>query len=980
MTEDYYAMLGVSRTVRADDLRRAYHEMVRRHARGPNPGGAAEKELQRIEAAFEVLSDPQRRAAYDRELGGLHGLGAGAAETAAGNVEDRQRSPLNLEPSRTGPTRTAGSDCPSREQLIAYTLGTLPEETLQGMAAHLETCGGCLATLSTVGEAEDSLVSGLRGLPRKEPFLDEPECEQAVQQFEAVGGVPARGSPPLSARSGKVADLSLPKRLGRYEIVEELGRGGMGTVYLAEDTQLDRQVALKIPHFRAGDKPDFLDRFYREARAAAKIRHANLCPVYDAAEIDGFPCLSMAYIQGKSLAKLIRSKVPFSQREAAEIVRKLALAVQEAHAHGVVHRDIKPSNVIMTEDGEPILTDFGLARGREAEGSELTRGGVIVGTPAYMAPEQVKGDPDAVGPCSDIYSLGVVLYELLTGEVPFRGPLLSVVSQIGKDQPDPPSLRRAGLDCPLEAICIRAMAKDPAARWPSAGEMAAALERYLQALSKATAARPRRRRLIWIAAVAAAAVLLLAAVAVSHLRRGKGILLLAVNEPEVAVAIDGEPVQSQSSDEGILLKAGRHWLEVSKEGFYTYRQSFGVGRGEKTLLPVTLRKRVAVGGSTGGNLLQVLLDPTRDAGDRFGSALAAVGENILVGAPQDDTDAKNAGIAYLFSGSTGQLLRVFHNPNPAADDHFGEVVAAMDQNVLIAAPQSSSGGPGFVCLFDGLSGTLLHCFQHPRPHPGDGFGSSLAPLGNRLFVGAYQDDTVATDAGAVYAFALDGSHWKLHSGFLKHVPRANDCFGCSLAAAGNNLLVGATGDDQRGADAGAVYLFDASTGRKLRTFFSRWPIAGDVFGRSIAAAGDRVLVGAYMDDTGAENAGVAYLFDAATGKLLQTFLNPSPAIDEYFGWSVAVVGNRVLIGAHLEDTGAENAGAAYLLDATSGKVVEQFYNPSPAAHDHFGYCVAAVGHNLLVGSRRAGAVYLFAGPHSGEDPADDRPPALRDQP
>jgi len=893
----------------------------------------------------------------------------------------------NSDRPRGGETEAAGSDCPSREQLLAYTLGKLPEEALQTVADHLETCSGCLALLSTVVEAEDSVVSRLRhprvgtrqvgAPPDGEEFLDEPQCQQAVRQFEAIGSESS-----LVARTDHVAELRVPKRLGRYELLEELGRGGMGTVYLAEDTQLDRQVALKIPHFRAGENPGVLERFYREARAAAKIRHANLCPVYDVGEIEGFPYLSMAYIQGRPLARLLEGHVPLSQREAAEIVRKLALGVQEAHVHGVVHRDIKPSNVIVAQNGEPILTDFGLARTVEADRSKLTHCGLIVGTPAYMAPEQVDGDPEAVGPCSDIYSLGVLLYELLTGEVPFRGPLLSVVSQIGRDQPEPPSLRCANLDPQLEAVCMKAMAKGRADRYQSAGELAAALERYLHGLPETPATRPRRRRSIWITAVAVVAVLLLSVVLYS-LRRGEGVLVLEVNELDVAVTIDGQQVQIESPDAGIPLPAGQHWLEVSKEGFYSQRQSLTVRRGERVVLVATLRKRVTVGEGAAGSLIQVLLDPTQDPADRFGISIAAVGENVLVGAPQDATGPSNAGTAYLFSGSTGQLLRVFRNPQPAADDHFGEVVAALDRDILIAAPQTFSGGPGFACLFDGLTGKLLHRFQHPTPHLGDGFGSSVTSLGGKVFIGAYQDDTVATDAGAVYAFELDGGQWKLRPGFLAHVPRANDYFGGALAVVQGNLLVGAVGDDQRGTDAGAVYLFDASTGRKLRTFWNPSPVAGDVFGRSIAAVGDPgtdghrsealvalVVVGAYMDDTGAENAGVVYLFSAETGQLVETLLNPTPAIDEYFGWSVAAVGKYVLSGAHQDDSGAENAGAAYLFDASSGNLVQQFYNPSPAAHDHFGYCVAALGGNVLIGTRRAGAVYLFAVPAANKhDPS-----------
>jgi tetratricopeptide (TPR) repeat protein len=273
---------------------------------------------------------------------------------------------------------------------------------------------------------------------------------------------------------------SLPEHFGRYRILRMLGQGGMGTVYLAHDTQLDRPVALKVPHFGGNADPAALGRFYREARAAATIEHPNICPVHDYGEIDGIPYLTMGYIEGKPLAEFIRLNKPLPQRTVAALVRKLALALQEAHAHGVIHRDLKPANIMLNQRREPVIMDFGLARRLTQEDVRITKQGAILGTPAYMAPEQVERGGEDLGPACDIYTLGVILYELLTHQLPFQGELISLVGQVLHKQPPPPSRHRPDLDRALEAICLKAMAKDPGARYRSMTEFAAALTEYLR--------------------------------------------------------------------------------------------------------------------------------------------------------------------------------------------------------------------------------------------------------------------------------------------------------------------------------------------------------------------------------------------------------------------------------------------------------------------------------------------------------------------
>jgi predicted Ser/Thr protein kinase len=292
---------------------------------------------------------------------------------------------------------------------------------------------------------------------------------------------PASAATASSAPGTPASFAHLPAAFGRYQVLKVLGQGGMGSVYLAHDTQLDRRVALKIPHFTSQDGPQVRERFFREARAAAMLHHPNLCPVYDVGEHAGTHYLTMAFIEGRPLSALIGGPKLLPPRQVAALVRKLALALAEAHRHQVIHRDLKPSNVMLGPRGEPVVMDFGLARRGGGADSRLTQQGTLMGTPAYMAPEQASGNPDEMGPSCDVYSLGVILYELLTGRLPFQGDAMSILTQLILNEPPPPSAHRPDLDPALEAICLKAMAKKPEARYRSMGELAAALADYLKA-------------------------------------------------------------------------------------------------------------------------------------------------------------------------------------------------------------------------------------------------------------------------------------------------------------------------------------------------------------------------------------------------------------------------------------------------------------------------------------------------------------------
>jgi serine/threonine protein kinase len=282
----------------------------------------------------------------------------------------------------------------------------------------------------------------------------------------------------------------LSGQFGRYRVIKPLGRGAMGTVYLAEDTHLQRQVAIKTPHFDGDDADELLQRFHREARASGTLRHPNICPVYDVGEIDGQHYISMAYIEGKLLSAYIRPNSPQTERNVLLLIHKLALALVEAHNHGIVHRDLKPGNVMIDGRGEPIIMDFGLAHQTQSESQvRLTQSGMLIGSPAYMSPEQVEGDLERIGPASDQYSLGVIFYELLTGQLPFQGSLAAVLGQIVVKQPPSPAALRHGLDPRIEAICLRMMAKRSENRFGSLSEVADELLRVL----KTPNAKPSRK-------------------------------------------------------------------------------------------------------------------------------------------------------------------------------------------------------------------------------------------------------------------------------------------------------------------------------------------------------------------------------------------------------------------------------------------------------------------------------------------------------
>lgn len=390
------------------------------------------------------------------------------------------------------------------------------------------------------------------------------------------------------------------KEIGRYRLIHPLGQGGMGTVFEAEDPYLKRKVAIKIPSLKGPDKrrQELLQRFLQEGRAAATVHHPHLCPVYDAGEVNGLPYLTMALISGQPLHKFISPDKPWDESRAVELIRKLALAFQAAHDKGVIHRDIKPSNIIMNENMEPVVIDFGLASPPEGEAERITHFGDRFGTIHYMSPEHTSANPLSIGPVSDVYSLGVVLYELLTGKPPFSGDYSDVLVEI-RSQP-PVSPRRV---CPkisevVEKITLKAMAKKPDERFAS-------MRAFADALSICTATKhpvelkhddlqtpattKKRPSANYLVALAMLAVIILGGLQIIKITTSNGTVTIEVKNPQFVkdIKIDGNLIQFTALGKQYDVKVGAHNLEITYLDGELESKEFTVTRGENKIVTLS---------------------------------------------------------------------------------------------------------------------------------------------------------------------------------------------------------------------------------------------------------------------------------------------------------------------------------------------------------------------------------------------------------
>src|SRR5262249_21552924 len=276
-----------------------------------------------------------------------------------------------------------------------------------------------------------------------------------------------------------VSAATMLGELGDYELLDEIGRGGQGVVFRARQKSLNRTVALKVISLGQWASKAHLKRFRREAEAAASLDHPSIVPIYEVGERDGSCYFSMKFVEGGQLDEVVR-RTPMSIRKAVELIAKVAGTVHYAHEHGILHRDIKPGNILLDAKGEPHLTDFGLARLVETE-STMTRTLEVLGTPSYMAPEQAMGKNAEVSSATDVYGLGAVFYQLLTGQPPFAGgATYETIKLLLDTEPKQPRLINPKIDRDLTTICLKCLEKDPKRRYSSALALAEDLERWLR--------------------------------------------------------------------------------------------------------------------------------------------------------------------------------------------------------------------------------------------------------------------------------------------------------------------------------------------------------------------------------------------------------------------------------------------------------------------------------------------------------------------
>lgn len=354
------------------------------------------------------------------------------------------------------------TSCPSADELQSLSSGRLADERSDELLEHIRACESCRSKLETIADEEDSLIAALRAPDALAPFDAEPDCRLAVAK--ALGALAH-----ASETAAGTDPAHLPKSIGEYEVVRPLGRGGMGSVFLARHTKLGREVALKVLASHRLADPRMRERFEAEMRAVGRLSHPNIVTAYDARDVDGTAVLVTEYIDGFNLAQLVEHIGPLTTADACEVARQVAVAVAYTSGQGFVHRDVKPSNIMLSRSGRVKLLDLGLARLQldELEQAGVTGTGQTMGTADYVAPEQVV-DSRRVDVRADIYSLGCTLFKLLTGTAPFAGrehptafaKMTAHVSQ------QPPSLaeRLPGAPVDLVKLVDAMLAKDPAKR------------------------------------------------------------------------------------------------------------------------------------------------------------------------------------------------------------------------------------------------------------------------------------------------------------------------------------------------------------------------------------------------------------------------------------------------------------------------------------------------------------------------------------
>jgi hypothetical protein len=490
---------------------------------------------------------------------------------------------------------------PSDEELAAFTQGTLHDEVQAACEAHVAACRPCQERAAAA--PGDRLIELVRRAHERASRPGETVSEAAAPAqtpgTHVAADLPAVTAPATSGEVNAPADVPAPvpptlARHERYRVVGLLGQGGMGAVYEAEHLVMQRTVALKVISSAYTARAGAVERFRREARAAARLSHPNIVAAFDAEHVGDTHFLVMEYVEGTNLSRVVKERGPLPVREACDYIRQAALGLQHAHERGMVHRDVKPGNLMLTPDGTVKVVDFGLAALTAERGpGGLTDENAVMGTPDYLAPEQAE-DAHGADIRADVYSLGCTLYFLLTGRIPYPAPTVVKKILAHREQALPP-LRQTRPDVPpeLAGVVARMLAKKPQDRYQTPAEVAAALTPFTQP----PAAQPSQKRRRVLAAVALAALfvgMLGAGAVVYRIQTDKGELVITTESDDVKVVVTqgGKLVDviDTKTDKQITLalRSGVYELELkgAPEGLQLNIDKATLTRGKQTLAKI----------------------------------------------------------------------------------------------------------------------------------------------------------------------------------------------------------------------------------------------------------------------------------------------------------------------------------------------------------------------------------------------------------